>query len=120
MKKIISLLLALIMAFSVCSVAFAADDTVAQPEAPAEGGDVMGDLDFLLDLPLWTAKPMLKVAKIALKLVKVVVKVCAVFGIEPGDIIEKIEELINQTQNGGEEATTAAPTTPAPATPALA
>lgn len=126
MKKIIALLLALIMTFSCATVAFAAEGTVDTPAteettAPTEEGTEKGEADlgdfaWILDLPLWTVKPMLKVAKIALKLVKVVVKIGAVFGMEPGDIIEVITNLIENTQNGEDapaEETTEAPTTAA-------
>ena len=72
MKKFISLLLALVMTFSVATIAFAADETTTLPdtstdveaEPGTEEGD-LGDFQWLLDLPLWTAKPLLKVAKIA-------------------------------------------------------
>ncbi len=125
MKKIIALLLALVMTFSVATIAFAADETVApetettapsgEGEAEGEGEFDLGDFGFIMDLPLWTAKPMLKVAKIALKLIKVVVKVGAVFGMDPGEIIEAVTSLIEKTQGetAPEEGTTEPATTAA-------
>ncbi len=122
MKKIIALLLSLLMCFSVVTVAFAADETTTtvpseeSTTAPEEGGIELGDYEWLLDLPLWTVKPALKVAKIALKLVKVVFKIGAVFGLKPGDIIERITELIENTQNSQEETTAPETTVAVPAT----
>lgn len=122
MKKIIALLLSLLMCFSVVTVAFAADETTTtvpseeSTTAPEEGGIELGDFEWLLDLPLWTVKPALKVAKIALKLVKVVFKIGAIFGLKPGDIIERITELIENTQNSQEETTAPETTVAVPAT----
>lgn len=119
MKKLIALFLALVMVFSLTTVAFAAEGTTettaASEETTAPEGteEEAGDFDFLLDLPVWTLKPMLKVAKVALKLVKVVVKVGAVFGMEPGDIIEQITNLIESTENSEEETTAPVTTTAA-------
>ncbi len=110
MKKIISLLLALVMVFSITTVAFAEDTTVQDPETTTEAteGETEGEekdpLQFLLDLPFWTVKPMFKFAKIALKLVKVYVKIAVIFGIiDKNDIIGQIEDLIADNMNGGAE-----------------
>ena len=113
MKKIIALLLALLMTFSVATIAFAEDET-----ASAEDGINISDLDlgeysWILDLPLWTAKPMLKVAKIALKFVKVYFKLSELVGNIPDGVADEIEKvignIIENAQNGNtEEATTAA------------
>lgn len=137
MKKIISLLLALIMTFSVVTVAFAtegeaADETttVASEEGttlPEEGEETegeqdFGDLQWIMDLPFWTAKSGLKMAKIAFKLVSVFLKVGKIFGLvekDMGDmLLEAILGLIESSQNGEEvpdETTTLAPTTTAAA-----
>lgn len=121
MKKIIALLLAVIMTFSLGTVAFATDvEAPAADEttttAPAEGEDATteeeaGDFDFLLDLPFWTVGPALKFAKVALKLVKVFVKVGTIFGlVDTNDIVGQIMDLIESSQNAeGEAETTVAP-----------
>lgn len=139
MKKIISLLLALIMAFSVVTVAFAAGEgadaetTAAAPagdettDAPADGEEAegeqdFGDLQWIMDLPFWTAKSGLKIAKIAFKLVSVYLKVAKIFGLVEEDmddiLLNAILGLIESTQNGEaapEESTTAPEETTAPA-----
>ncbi len=125
MKKIIALILALIMTFSMGTVAFAEgteiDDTTAgeTENTPNEGGEgeaeteEAGDFDWLLDLPFWTVKPAAKIAKILLKFVKVFVKLAVIFGlVDTNDIIGQIEDLINGTVNGD------APTEEAPEAPA--
>lgn len=108
MKKFIALVLALIMTFSLCSVAFAegeADTTAPETEttvpAEGEGEEEAGELDWLLDLPFWTVGPAFKFAKIALKLVKVFVKVAAVFGIvDTDEIVQQIIDMIANAENG--------------------
>ena len=82
MKKLSALLLALLMVFSIATVALAADeDAPAEPattseEPAAEDGDAEDDGGFdIMSIPLWQAKFGLKVGKILLKLVKAVVKV---------------------------------------------
>ncbi len=114
MKKLLALILALVMAFSVCTVAFATDDAVAEDtetttpvdsEETAEGEE--DALAWLLDLPFWTVGPALKFAKIALKLVKVYVKLAIIFGvIDENDIIGQIEDLIAGAVGGTEEEVT--------------
>lgn len=121
MKKFISLLLALIMTFSVATVAFAAEGTTDAPatETTTPSGEEttteedFGDFQWLLDLPLWTLKPMLKVAKVALKFVKVYLKLSEVFGSIPDGVADGIEQaikdIIAKTEDApAEEATTAA------------
>lgn len=127
MKKILSVLLAILMAFSAVTVAFATDagsdetTTVAADEeatAPVEGEEGtqdFGDLQWILDLPFWTAKSGLKIAKIAFKLVTVYLKVAKIFGLvekDMGDmLLEAILGLIEDSQNAEEvpEETTVAP-----------
>ncbi len=111
MKKFLALVLALIMTFSLASVAFAADvDAVPEVETTVapEAGEEEGALDWILDLPVWTLGPAAKVTKIALKLVKVVVKIAIAFGIiDTDEIIQEIVEMIMNSNNPSEEATTA-------------
>ena len=129
MKKIISILLAIVMTFSVATVAFAADDATENPDVavtdvenneettePSDDEEATSSLDWILDLPFWTVGPALKFAKIALKLVKVYVKLAIIFGvIDKDDITGPIYEMIQQAiaqQGSGEEVTE--PTTEAP------
>ena len=90
MKKLIALVLALLMAFSASVVAFAAD-----AEAPAEGETTAAAEDDgfnIEDLPFWTIKPGLKVAKIVLKIAKVFLKIALIFNAK--GVIEKLQEFI--------------------------
>lgn len=115
MKKLISILLAVLMMFSFVTVA-SAEDAAPDTEttAPAEDGAIdLGEFDWLLDLPFWTVGPALKFAKIALKLVSVYLKVAKIFGLVEKDmddyIIDIIKGMIEDAQNGepSEETTTA-------------
>ena len=134
MKKIIALLLALMMTFSVATVAFAteaeapeADTETTAPEAPEEDkpvsdqlDEMLGEYDWILDLPFGTVKPALKIAKIALKLVLVYVKICRVFHLDPMDTAKGILDYVSKLleDNGieipgtGEEAPEEAPAEP--------
>lgn len=136
MKKIISLFLALLMAFSVVTVAFA-EGEATEPETTTEAAPVegegegtesvipdLGEYDWILDLPFWTVGPAFKLAKIAFKLVSAYLKVAKIFGLVEEDmddmILGAITDLIESSQNaenGGaaEEETTAPETTAAAA-----
>ena len=125
MKKIIALLLALLMTFSVATVAFAADETAApetETTAPANGettegeednalGIDLGEFSWILDLPLWTAKPLLKVAKIALKFVKVYFKLSELVGNIPDGVADQLEQIIKDTIEKAEQESAEAETT---------
>lgn len=132
MKKIIALLLAMVMLFSVATVAFAedaadttttqvADDsTTVEGEETTEEEPLLGEYDWILDLPFWTVGPAFKLAKIALKLVKVFFKLALVFGIIDSEavmdqVIGAIVDLIESSQQGAEGETTE-PTTAPPET----
>ncbi len=94
MKKLISVLLALIMIFSVTTVAFAEGEDATTPpateettpdasegeEGEAEEEPLLGEYDWILDLPFGTVKPAFKIAKIALKFFKVYLKLGLIFG----------------------------------------
>ena len=117
MKKVISLLLAILMAFSLVTVAFATEGEAAASEttdvAPegSEGGEGeseeapidLGEYQWSLDLPVWTVGPALKFAKIALKLVSAYLKVAKIFGLvdqDMGDMIMgAIMDMIENSQN---------------------
>lgn len=128
MKKLISVLLAALMMFSLVTVAFAedtgADDTVNTENAAGGSVDLgeidvenldLGEFNWILDLPFWTVGPALKFAKIALKLVSVYLKVAKIFGLVEKDmddyIIDILKGMIEDAQNGGqtEESTTVPP-----------
>ncbi|MBQ7862789.1 MAG: hypothetical protein IJ349_11395 [Clostridia bacterium] len=125
MKKIISLFLALLMAFSFVTVSFAEETTAPETTAPAEGGALgdldLGEYDWILDLPFWTVGPALKFAKIAFKLVSAYLKVAKIFGLVDQDMTDMllgaITDMIKNSQNGGStevpEETTTAPDTSA-------
>lgn len=136
MKKIISLFLALLMAFSVVTVAFAEGEapdatpdteTTAPVEGEGEGTEEaipdLGELNWILDLPFWTVGPAFKLAKIAFKLVSVYLKVAKIFGIVDKDMSDMALDVILGLIEQGEaeqapetEETTAAPeVTEAPA-----
>lgn len=117
MKKFLALVLALVMSFSVVTVAFAAEETTAAPSeettAPAEGeegsvtdelDEMLGDYAWILDLPAESLKPAFKIAKVALKLVKVYYKICNAFGIDPEDGIAMIMDFIDGLDLGNNEA----------------
>ena len=127
MKKIISLFLALLMAFSFVTVSFAEETTAPETEAtaPAEGSDKtddalgnlgidLGEYAWILDLPFWTVGP-------AFKLVSAYLKVAKIFGMVDQDmedmIIGAITDMIKNAESGEnvETETTEAPATTAEA-----
>ena len=126
MKKVISLLLALLMAFSFMTVASAEETTAEAPET-SESTDIipegaLGEYDWILDLPFWTVGPALKFAKIAFKLVSAYLKVAKIFGLVDQDMTDMllgaITDMIKNAQNGENvetETTTQAPESTAPA-----
>lgn len=76
MKKVLSVLLALVMMFSLMSVAFAtAEEPAPETTVAASEEDILGEIE---DIPLWQIKVGAKVgviiAKVALKLVMVLSK----------------------------------------------
>ena len=129
MKKFISLLLAMLMVFSLVTVAFAEDATEAdgtETTAPVEGEEGaesiipdLGEYDWILDLPFWTVGPALKLAKIALKLVSVYLKVGKIFGLVEKDmddyIIDIITGMIKDAENSESAEDVTEPATTAPA-----
>lgn len=139
MKKIIALLLALMMTFSVATVAFATEaeapaedtETTAPVETPEEDkkisdqlGEMLGEYEKLLDLPFGVVGPALKIAKIALKFLKVYLKICDVFHLDPVDTAYAIFDYVGGVLEdngveipniGGEEEAPAEPETTDPA-----
>ena len=107
MKKIIALLLALIMTFSVGTLAFAEGETIEEP-APEktvieQAEELLGEYSWILDLPAGSILPALKIAKIALKFLKVYVKLCGVFGLDPMETAQGIFEYLGKVVEENEE-----------------
>lgn len=135
MKKLISVLLAILMLFSTATVAFAAED--ATPDAPAvseenkdenkdENSNPLKDMNTedimsYLENMSWTEiKFALKIAKIAVKLILVLDKLGFVDVVEPikNALLDMIWDMIEDSVNGDaeqapevEESTTAPETT---------
>lgn len=107
MKKIIALLLALIMTFSVGTLAFAEDATTEEPAADKtvieQAEELLGEYSWILDLPAGTILPALKIAKIALKFLKVYVKICDVFGLDPMKTAQGIFEYLGKVVEENEQ-----------------
>lgn len=96
MKKIIALVLALIMTFSVATVAFATEAEVETPAATEEAFDIeaaLGEFAWILDVPAGTVGPALKVAMFALKLAKIYIKFCNFFKLDPAATAGKLVEF---------------------------
>ena len=97
MKKIIALVLALIMTFSVATVAFATGAEVeTTPAATEEAFDMeaaLGEFAWILDVPAGTVGPALKVAMFALKLAKIYIKFCNFFKLDPAATAGKLVEF---------------------------
>ena len=123
MKKLISVLLAILMVFSVVTVAFAADGDPAEEPAATEETQENSAFDAIVKLligdgsienvPLGTAKAGLKIAKIFLKLAKAFIKVGDALGFIDGDkiFLDLVNSIAGMITNGGEE--------PAPETQAV-
>lgn len=99
MKKVISVLLALVMMFSLMNVAFAtAEDPAAEDTTVAASeDDIIGEIE---DIPLWQIKVGAKVgvifAKVALKIVKVLSKLGF---IDLSGIVDQLVEYIKGAIN---------------------
>ncbi len=124
MKKIIALLLALIMTFSVATVAFAEGEATTEPEKEetilTDVEEFLGEYKWILDLPAGVIPPALKLAKLAFKFIKVYVKICGVFGLDPIETAKGIFEFVQEQadkyeESKGENTETTEPTTEAPA-----
>lgn len=120
MKKLISVLLAILMLFSTATVAFAAED--ATPDAPAvseenkdenkdENSNPLKDMNTedimsYLENMSWTEiKFALKIAKIAVKLILVLDKLGFVDVVEPikNALLDMIWNMIEDSVNGDAE-----------------
>lgn len=127
MKKLISVLLAILMVFSVVTVAFAADGDPAQEPAATEETKENSAFDAIVKLligdgnienvPLGTAKAGLKIAKIFLKLAKAFIKVGDALGFINGDkiFLDLVNSIAGMLDNSGEAETPAPETSATPA-----
>jgi hypothetical protein len=120
MKKLISVLLAILMVFSVVTVAFAAEGEGAgaaaaeEPAATEENKNEAFDAIVKLligdgtieNIPLGTAKAGLKVAKIFLKLAKAFLKVGDALGFIDGDkiFLDLVNTIAGKMSNGDDTA----------------
>ena len=117
MKKLISVLLAILMVFSVVTVAFAADGDAAESNNNATYNAIVKALigDGTLEgIPLGTAKAGLKIAKVFLKLAKAFIKVGDALGFIDGDkiVLDLANKLAGMLTNKDEDK----PATTEPAT----
>ena len=97
MKKVIALVLAIILTFSIGVVAFAEDEAPAEPTTVVE--ETTEEQFDPMKLPAWLIPVALKLGKIALKLAKVFAKIATIFGIlDSGDLVEKITSFIEGLQ----------------------
>lgn len=87
MKKVLALLLAIMMMFSVATVAFAEGETVYDGKTAEQIIDeftaFITENSDEIKMAASSAGPILKFASFALKFVKVYVKICGVFGVDP-------------------------------------
>ena len=97
MKKVIALVLAIIMTFSIGVVAFAEDEAPAEPTTVVE--ETTEEQFDPMKLPAWLIPVALKLGKIALKLAKVFVKIVTVFVIiDSSDLVANIPDFISGLQ----------------------
>ena len=99
MKKIIALLLALIMTFSVATVAFATeaeagDTPVVEDATDAKLKEMLGEYAWILDVPASAIAPALKLAMFVLKIAKIYIKICGVFNLDPVATAGKLVEFV--------------------------
>lgn len=113
MKKIIALLLALVMVFSMSVVAFAEDDTANEPTTgeteitnPFEGMTEEEIMDYIMGLDMYTVKTIFHVAKIAVKIAFVFDKL-GIIDLSPikNAILDFLWDLISDYVTPDEDAT---------------
>ena len=103
MKKLISILLALLMIFSIGTVAFAADGDGTEDPAVVDTEDPAADEDSFefTDLPFWTVKAGFKLGKVVLKLAKAFLKVADALGlIDVSEMLQGLSDQITASQEG--------------------
>ena len=107
MKKVLALLLAIMMMFSVATVAFAEGEVVENEKTAEEIIDeftaFITENSDEIKMAASSAGPILKFASFALKFVKVYVKICGVFGIDPVDTAKAAVEYFTDILAGDED-----------------
>lgn len=93
MKKVISVLLALVMMFSLMNVAFAtAEEPAPETTVAASEGNILDDIE---DIPLWQIKVGAKVGVVIAKVLLKVVMVLSKLGfIDLSGVIEQLKDYI--------------------------
>lgn len=107
MKKVLALLLALMMIFSVATVAFAEGEEVANEKTAEE---IINEFTAFVEengdkikTAAGLAGPTLKLVMFALKFVKVYVKICGIFGVDPVDTAKGAVEYFANILAGDED-----------------
>ena len=83
-----------------------AEDGDADEEEAEDAGEdsLLGEYDWILDLPFATVKPAFKIAKIALKLGKVYIKLGLIFGFVDKDaLVDQVAGIIESLIGGATE-----------------
>lgn len=111
MKKFIAILLAVLMTFSMGSVAFVAmaegEETTAPEETTAAEETEGFSLEDLENLPMWQVKGAAKILKILVKVVLKIGKALIKLGIvDTQDIVDFVTNLIGDNAPAEEETTT--------------
>ena len=117
MKKLISVLLAVLMVFSVVTVAFAAEGEGAGEEPTTQAAEENKNAAFdaivkaligdggIENIPVGTAKAGIKVAKVVLKLAKAFIKVGDALGFIDGDkiFLDLVNSVAGMLNKGNDE-----------------
>lgn len=105
MKKLISILLAILMIFSITTVAFAESGDVNEDVTVTDNAD--DDSSSIDDVPAWALKVGPKFAKVILKIVKIFVKIAMALGlIDTDEIVDQIASAINGATSAQPEEST--------------
>lgn len=97
MKKLLALLLAALMIFSMGVVAFAEGEDTNEDPAVVDVEDTEGEAEEefdIMDMPLWSVKAGAKIAKVVIKIALAFLKVASKLGLV--DVEELMQGLIEQ------------------------
>lgn len=112
MKKLLCVFLAVVMMFTMTTVAFAVDPAPADSTTTADEETTVPQEH----IPFWQVKVGLKVGKIIIKITKALVKVGMALGLLKSDeLLQKVMEMFGQLQTPSEPTTQAPTTVAAPA-----